>query len=125
MMRLVIILALVALVVAIWLRRRGGPVETPTPKPERRRIAASEYQSVSIQPGPGACQAAQDRAGEIFLVNEAPLFPLSGCEVENCRCSYRQEGDRRQSIRRRADVGLPELDVIQHEEERRDQDRRG
>ena len=126
-MRLVIILALVALVLAIWLRKRGSaPAQGPPKREKPKQIERGEYDSVSVHPGPGACDSVRDLVGERFLVDEAPRFPLPGCDVDNCQCSYRQEGDRRQENRRRSDDGLPEIDIVQgpEEEKRTKTDRR-
>jgi hypothetical protein len=86
-----------------WLTR-NRPSDTVTiargPTDSSRR-----YSSVEIVPRAGACCAAvQSLAGQRFLPEEAPRFPLPDCDQPECDCKYRHHGDRRTEVRRIDDL---------------------
>ena len=41
-----------------------------------------------------------------MLVNDAPLLPLRDCTNTDCKCRYISLSDRRQEVRRDADLGI-------------------
>ena len=49
------------------------------------------------------CAAVQAVAGQRFLSDEVPMLPLSGCDANDCRCTYELFDDRRTDIRRASD----------------------
>lgn len=66
----------------------------------------SRYRAVSVAAPGKACGAAKALAGRRFLVGEAPLLPVAGCDAASCDCRYRQHADRRAESRRAADIGM-------------------
>ncbi len=70
---------------------RGGAPVTPR-KP---------YQSVSLAPGPNACEAVRNAREQRFLSGEAPLLPLEGCGTQKCACKYVHHDDRRDGMSER------------------------
>ncbi len=57
---------------------------------------------------PDACCAMTELEGQRFLSEEAPLLPLAGCDnPQGCKCVYEHFDERRDSLRREADIGLP------------------
>ncbi len=126
-MRLLYFLAIAAVVAAVWFRFRRRVETKPQPKQQPKRAEWDpdpdpQYQAVSVKLGEDACQAATALAGKHFAPQEAPRFPLEGCDKKHCDCRYLRESERREAGRRRADDGLE--DIVPIETERRDQDRR-
>jgi hypothetical protein len=59
-----------------------------------------------------ACDNAQRTAEQVFLCSDAPWLPLKDCSHRDaCQCHYLHLDDRRLSLRRDADHGLPSRDV--------------
>ena len=56
--------------------------------------------------GDACCQAAKSIADERFLLEKAPMLPLTTCDAETCHCTYKRFDDRRADIRRASDLGL-------------------
>ena len=55
-----------------------------------------------------SCDAVAALEGQRFLSDEAPLLPLSDCDnPQGCKCVYEHFDERRDSLRREADIGLP------------------
>lgn len=68
------------------------------------------YAGVELQPAPaGCCKAAQGLAGRHFLLDEAPLLPLPGCDRLVCNCRYKRLVNRRSEVRRDEDLGLEDM----------------
>jgi hypothetical protein len=124
-MRLLYFLAIAAVVAAIWFRFRRRVKTKPQPTKQPKQAESDldpKYQAISINLGENVCNAARALAGKHFTPQEAPRFPLEGCDQKHCDCSYLRESERREGGRRRADDGLE--DIITTEIERRDEDRR-
>ena len=68
-----------------------------------------KYHGVSVKTnGKYMCEAAFYLEGTRFLAHEAPSLPLIGCaDSRNCACVYKHFDDRRTSVRRDSDDGLP------------------
>lgn len=55
-----------------------------------------------------SCCAVTDLEGQRFLSEEAPLLPLAECDnPQGCKCVYEHFDERRDSLRRETDIGLP------------------
>jgi hypothetical protein len=65
-----------------------------------KSIDANKYHAVAIGKNTAACSAASQLEGKRFLSNEAPVLPVSGCNVWPCRCRYIHYADRRAEDRR-------------------------
>ena len=76
-------------------------------KNERRAFIRNKYHCVSIKPNGFACEVVKDIAGKRFLSDEAPAFPLPGCDAKLCKCRYVHYDDRRHKQRRAIDRGFP------------------
>ena len=126
------IIAIVILLAALILMRRTqksigdrpapkGTAKATTPKPQE-----TEFHAVSIRLGSNACTVAKEIQGERFLATEAPLFPLTGCDVSNCQCRFVHYSDRRARDDRRnpyrGSMGIATGNVKQ--EQRTGRDRR-
>lgn len=71
---------------------------------EEKEPATSQqgsFQAVSVVPGERACDGVRTLEGQRFLVQEAPLIPLSGCDPRHCSCRYARFEDRRDSLQER------------------------
>ena len=73
------------------------------------RPAGHAYHAVTIRYSQAqACDAVRQLEGQAFLSPEAPELPLSACARRaECRCHYRHQTDRRATMRRDSDHGLP------------------
>jgi len=79
----------------------------PQPPPARRVQITNPWHAVSILPGARCCESAR-RANQVrFLSKEAPSLPLVDCDAPVCTCRYRHHDDRRRSLRRACDAGMP------------------
>ena len=98
-------IALLVVVVAfVLLKKKSGSKRATRKKPQTRKAASNikksmatdnSYAAVSIRCGTDSCESAQTLAGQRFLVNEAPTFPLPGCDRSNCSCKYVRHTARR------------------------------
>lgn len=66
----------------------------------RSHKISNPYHAVSISCGFPACEAAKQLQGQRFLSAEAPLLPVSTCDVYQCKCRYQHHTDRRAGDRR-------------------------
>ena len=66
------------------------------------------YAAVTLIPGDDwHCRLSTALEGTMFLLDEAPRLPLSGCsDSSGCRCQYQHFPDRRVGMRREADEGV-------------------
>ena len=84
--------------------------------PRRKRppfsVTRNKYHGVLVKTnGKYICEAAFFLNGARFLANEAPSLPLHACaHTQKCRCVYKHFDDRRTSVRRESDDGLPTKD---------------
>jgi hypothetical protein len=72
------------------------------------------YQSVSLVPGPSACEAVRNNKDQRFLTREAPLLPLEGCGTEKCACKYVHHEDRRDGMSERRLPASLSTELFQH-----------
>lgn len=80
----------------------------------------SDYSGVQVNANPDSCcQAARDIAGQRFLIKNAPMLPLDGCDMQDCQCSYQRFDERRTEARRLSDVGFDMASQL-HEDENRE-----
>ena len=77
---------------------------------------ANPYRAAVIVPGlRGGCEQVQAVAGKVFLMNEAPVLPLAGCDATKCTCRFVRREDRREGPRRAADDGFVSTFVFDDE----------
>lgn len=77
-----------------------------------------QWHAVSIVGKLGVCEAAAALRRTRFLSKDAPRLPLPECtSPERCHCVYAHYTDRRSSLRRGVDRGMPNYRVP---DERRD-----
>lgn len=75
------------------------PGKPGTPTSDRR------WHAVSVKPGPGACNIADNGRDRRWLSREAPMLPLPGCtNPDRCGCTYKHHDDRRSMDRRAEDT---------------------
>lgn len=87
--------------------------------------ANTQWRAVKVQTGLMCCQAAESMRGRVYLVAEAPNFPLKKCESRECKCRYIHLNDRREGDDRRETTEfLIRMNNFQGQERRRTQDRR-
>jgi len=64
--------------------------------------------------GSVCCSAVDALDGQRFLSEEAPLLPLSACSnPKGCKCVYEHFDERRDTLRRESDIGMPIRDVLE------------
>ncbi|MFK8050920.1 MAG: hypothetical protein AB8B81_21010 [Halioglobus sp.] len=105
-MEIAVIVILLALVVGVFLKTRGGPKQPAKPvskskskksstNSEALSSASKSYKAVTIGPGPNACEAVLSFDGKRFLSGDAPILPLTDCGSSTCTCKYVHHEDRR------------------------------
>jgi len=104
--------------------KNSGPVKVTRNEPAGHE---HHYYGAYVQVGINPCDAVKAIADERYLSEDAPHFPLPGCDSDECRCMVKPQGDRRAGYDRRGDsfsaYGNFELD--RHEQKRHDRkDRR-
>lgn len=78
---------------------------------ERKQTISNPWHAISVVTGVYACDAAVARREQRVLSADAPQLPLSNCQQPGtCTCHYRHHSDRRHSLRRARDNGLPNRD---------------
>ena len=103
----VIILLVVVVVAVVVLKKKSGGQRKRRPGSkssaqsrkgavEKKRSPNNTFLAVSINCGENACDPALTLTGQRFLVNEAPTFPLLGCNAINCNCKYAHHATRRE-----------------------------
>ena len=101
------IIAIVVLLAALILMRRtqksigDRPDSKNVSKAPARKVKNTKFHAVSIRLGSNACTVAKEIQGERFLATEAPQFPLTGCDVSDCKCRFVHYSDRRANDDRR------------------------
>jgi hypothetical protein len=100
-----VVLALIGLLVWKLTRGPGGKPNhraKPAAAAKKRKLSnqavaamASRYRAVSIDCGPGACEAAKSIGGKRVLVGELGNLPLKECDAAVCECKYVHHDDRR------------------------------
>lgn len=95
---LVVVAALIVL--ALWWRRRARRHSRRLALAAERGRRADIYHCVGLRYRGNACDLAKRLGGARFLPDEAPRFPLPGCDAASCSCSYVHHGDRRHRDRR-------------------------
>lgn len=65
------------------------------------------------------CQMVRTITNERFLLEEAPMLPLSLCDAAVCNCTYQRINDRRGSLRRASDLAF-DINSELFEQENRD-----
>ena len=106
MKRILLSLASFTAPLMVWHSRR---------KEDRQTFIPNKYHCVSIKPSGYACEAVENIAGKRFLSDEAPAFPLPGCNAKLCKCRYVHYDDRRHKQRRANDRGYLEHNHIDDE----------
>lgn len=105
-MEIAVIVILLALVVGLFLKTRGGSNKPtkPTGKSKTKKKAASSeatstasksFTAVTLAPGPDACEAVLSFGRKRFLSGDAPILPLTDCGSSSCTCKYVHYEDRR------------------------------
>lgn len=89
-----------AVAVVLVKRRRAG-VRTQRDKP-----GWGPWHCVSVRPSRPACAAVLRLRDLRFLPAEAPIFPVSECDVPRCDCRYEHHADRRHRQRRKVDADM-------------------
>lgn len=131
-MEIAVIVILLALVVGLFIKTRGGPkkptkstgqskIKKTAPSSEATSTASKSYTAVTIVPGPDACEAVLTFDGKRFLSGDAPILPLADCGSSSCTCKYVHHEDRRDisDDRRQAFSLRTDLHGSAGEEERR------
>ncbi len=109
-MEYAVIVLLVVVIAVVLLKMKSGSQQGQRPASkattqsrkvataQQRRAATPEnnYAAVSISCPKDACQSAHTLAGQRFLSNEVPTFPLPGCDNANCNCKYVHHAARRE-----------------------------
>jgi hypothetical protein len=65
-----------------------------------RTNAIKKYMAVGVRPQLNCCRAVMALENLRFLAEEAPHFPVPGCQFNSCRCQYIYFSDRRDDERR-------------------------
>jgi len=71
-------------------------------KSKPKKVAHGKFHCVTVHFSNGACKAARDLEGKRILSSEAPIFPLTRCDVDHCNCRFEHHEERRVEERRDA-----------------------
>lgn len=82
-----------------------------------------DYRCVVIKTGQQTCAKVRELAGKPILLDEAPLLPLTECDVARCNCKFTRHEDRRMNDRRTFFGAAKEI-MENHRENRKRTDRR-
>ena len=77
-----------------------GPIKVKRNTPSRR---GHHFYGAAVHIGKNPCDAVRAIADQRFLADEAPRFPLPGCDRAECRCFVQPQNDRRAGFDRRGD----------------------
>ncbi len=106
-------------------RKSSGPLNITRNEPTQH---AHHYYGAAVQLGINPCDAVKAIAHQRFLTEDAPNFPLPGCNRDECRCMLQPQDDRRAGYDRRGDsfsaYGNFELDRHAQKREKEKNDRR-
>lgn len=118
----------------IELRKARGSVRSPVVSLARKSFADNSVESVStdtkwkavkVKTGLMRCQAAERLSGRVYLVTDAPDFPLKKCDSQECECRYVYMNDRRDGEERRETTEfLIKMNKFKDDERRKTKDRR-
>ena len=89
----------------------------------QEKAETSDYRCVVIKTGQQTCAKVRELAGKPILLNEAPLLPLTECDVARCNCKFTRHEDRRMNDRRTFFGAAKEI-MENHRENRKRTDRR-
>lgn len=115
-----VMLIVISIGVAIYRRHRPSSVFKSVPdsvprKPVRagssgvdrmankttiRKDVKRKYRCVGVRPQLHSCRAVHALENIRFLAEDAPHFPVAGCDSRECRCQYIYFSDRRADERR-------------------------
>lgn len=93
-------------------------IEKPSNKNE-----APPYRCVVIKTGMQTCEQVRALGSKPILLSEAPLLPLTGCNVRKCQCKFNRHDDRRMTDRRTFFGAAKEI-IENHSNKRERPDRR-
>ncbi len=81
------------------------------------------YRCVVIKTGTQTCEQVRALGSKPILLSEAPLLPLTGCNVRKCQCKFTRHDDRRMTDRRTFFGAAKEI-IENHSNKRQRPDRR-
>ncbi len=88
-------------------------------------LSDTQWKAVKVKTDLMCCRSAENMRGQVFLVSEAPEFPLKNCSSKECLCRYIHMNDRREGDDRRETTEfLKELSSQQKKNRRKIEDRR-
>lgn len=74
---------------------------------ESRKSKDKSFRGVRVRAdNETCCQMVRTITDERFLLEEAPMLPLSLCDAQVCNCTYESFNDRRGAIRRASDLAF-------------------
>lgn len=125
-MKIILLLALAAIVVAffIWRRDREAGREENVTVRNIPAGAAAEKPMIRLRPGTGACSQARQQAGKYYPGEERPRLPLPGCRAHACNCRFEAVKDRRRDERRQHEERRETIRFDDGTGDRRRRDRR-
>lgn len=118
----------------IQLKKARGSERSPGVSLARRSFASNSvkpvsqgtsWRAVKVKTGLMCCQAAERLSGRVYLVTDAPDFPLKKCDSQECECRYVYMNDRRDGEERRETTEfLIKMNKFKDDERRKTKDRR-
>ncbi len=99
--------------------KKSGPVKVTRNQPREHE---QHFYGSAVQIDSNPCDAAMAIADERYLADEAPKFPLPGCDRGECRCRLLPQDDRRAGYDRRGDSfsAYGNFEMDQHAQKRHD-----
>lgn len=99
-----------------FLHKKKAAGGSPDKDPEKTK---SNFRGVQVVAnGEECCQVVRTLANERFLLEQAPMLPLSLCDADICQCTYEPFDDRRADIRRASDIAFDMASELYDQENR-------
>jgi len=97
-MNAILVVLLIVFVVVLYFKFTKS---SNKPKKSQKTVHG-KYHCVTVHSSVNACDAVKALAGKRILSSEAPVLPLSACDVDNCKCRFQHHEERRVDERRDA-----------------------
>ena len=97
----------------------AGVSLSPRPAPVTAASTDTRWKAVKVKVDLMCCKPAERISEQVFLVAEAPQFPLKNCDSTDCQCRYVHLTDRRDGGDRRESTLFLKDHYLQNEKDRR------
>ena len=91
----------------LWARLSGKKQSVEKVSGDSQKTQNRSFRGVIVRADEETCcQLVQTITDERFLLEDAPMLPLSMCDAKVCNCTYERFNDRRGAVRRASDLAF-------------------